>query len=44
MAMAHETNEEANAAFLLSLIGGVLILIGGLVVLVIGMYGAFGMG
>lgn len=42
--MARETNEEANAAFLLSLIGGVLILIGGLVVLVIGMCGAFGVG
>ncbi|MGZ4942032.1 MAG: DUF4064 domain-containing protein [Halobacteriota archaeon] len=42
--MANETNEEVNAAFLLSLIGGLFILIGGLVALVIGMYGAFGMG
>jgi hypothetical protein len=42
--MAQEANEEANAAFLLSLIGGVLILIGGLVVLGLGISGAFGVG
>jgi hypothetical protein len=42
--MAQEPNEEANAAFLLSLIGGVLILIGGLVVLGLGISGAFGVG
>jgi len=42
--MAQETNEEANAAFLLSLIGGVLILIGSLVVLGIGMFGAYSVG
>jgi hypothetical protein len=41
---AQETNEEANAAFLLSLIGGVLILIGSLVVLGLGISGAFGVG
>ena len=42
--MAQETNEEANAAFLLSLIGGVLILIGSLVVVGLGIFAAFGMG
>jgi len=42
--MAQETNEEASAAFLLSLIGGVLILIGGLIVLGLGISGAFGVG
>ncbi|MGB9371678.1 MAG: hypothetical protein WCB79_07115 [Halobacteriota archaeon] len=42
--MAQETNEEANAAFLLSLIGGVFILIGSLVVLGLGMFGTFGIG
>jgi hypothetical protein len=44
IAMAQETNEEANAAFLLSLIGGVLILIGSLVVLGLGISGALGVG
>jgi hypothetical protein len=36
--------EETNAAFLLSLIGGVLILIGSFVILGLGILGAFGMG
>ncbi len=40
--MAEE--RETNAAFLLSLIGGVLILIGSFVVLGLGILGAFGMG
>ena len=42
--MAQEPNEEANAAFLLSLIGGVLILVGSLVVLGIGMFDAYSVG
>jgi len=36
--------EETNGAFLLSLIGGVLILIGSFVILGLGILGAFGMG
>lgn len=36
--------EETNAAFLLSLIGGILILIGSFVILGLGILGAFGMG
>jgi hypothetical protein len=42
--MAQETNEEANAAFLMSLIGGVLILIGSLIVLGFGLFGPLGVG